>query len=29
VISFETSVRIERRIEDVFAFVSNPLLFPR
>jgi hypothetical protein len=29
VISFETSVRIERPIEDVFAFVSDPLLFPR
>jgi carbon monoxide dehydrogenase subunit G len=29
VISFETSVRIERPIEDVFAFVSDPSLFPR
>jgi carbon monoxide dehydrogenase subunit G len=28
VISFETSVRIERRIEDVFAFVSDPTQFP-
>jgi uncharacterized protein YndB with AHSA1/START domain len=29
VISFETSVRIERPIEEVFAFVSDPLLFPQ
>jgi uncharacterized protein YndB with AHSA1/START domain len=29
VISFETSVRIERPIEEVFAFVSDPLLLPR
>jgi Polyketide cyclase / dehydrase and lipid transport len=29
VISFETSVRIDRSIEDVFAFVSDPLLFPQ
>jgi uncharacterized protein YndB with AHSA1/START domain len=28
VISFETSVRVERPIEEVFEFVSNPLLFP-
>ena len=28
-ITFETSVRVERPIEEVFAFVSNPLLFPR
>jgi carbon monoxide dehydrogenase subunit G len=29
VISLETSVRIERPIEEVFAFVSDPLPFPR
>jgi carbon monoxide dehydrogenase subunit G len=29
VISFETSVRIGRPIEEVFAFVSDPLQFPR
>jgi hypothetical protein len=29
VISFETGVRVERPIEEVFAFVSDPLLFPR
>jgi uncharacterized membrane protein len=29
VITFETSVRVERPIEEVFAFVSEPLLFPR
>jgi hypothetical protein len=29
VTSFETSVRVERRIEDVFAFVSDPTQFPR
>jgi Polyketide cyclase / dehydrase and lipid transport len=29
VITFQTSVRIERPIEEVFAFVSDPLLFPR
>lgn len=28
-ISFETSVRIERPIEEVFAFVSDPIQFPR
>ena len=28
-ISFETSVRIERPVEKVFAFVSDPLLFPQ
>jgi ligand-binding SRPBCC domain-containing protein len=28
VISLEASVRIERPIEDVFAFVSDPTLFP-
>ena len=28
-ITFQTSVRIERPIDEVFAFVSNPLLFPR
>jgi uncharacterized protein YndB with AHSA1/START domain len=28
-ISFETSVRIERSIEEVFAVVSDPLRFPR
>ena len=27
-ISFETDVRIEHRIEDVFAFVSDPARFP-
>jgi carbon monoxide dehydrogenase subunit G len=26
---FQTSVRVERPIEEVFPFVSNPLLFPR
>jgi uncharacterized protein YndB with AHSA1/START domain len=29
VIAFETNVRINRRIEDVFAYVSDPLNFPR
>jgi carbon monoxide dehydrogenase subunit G len=29
VIGFETSVRVERPIEEVFDFVSNPLLLPR
>jgi carbon monoxide dehydrogenase subunit G len=29
VITFETSVRIGRPIEDVFAFVSDPRQFPR
>jgi uncharacterized protein YndB with AHSA1/START domain len=29
VISFQTSIRIERPIEEVFAFVADPLLFPR
>jgi carbon monoxide dehydrogenase subunit G len=28
VISFETSVRIDRPIEQVFAFVSDPIQFP-
>jgi carbon monoxide dehydrogenase subunit G len=28
VISFETSVRVERPIEDVFGFVSDPTRFP-
>ncbi len=28
-ISFETSVRIERPIEEVFDFVSDPTQFPR
>jgi uncharacterized protein YndB with AHSA1/START domain len=28
VISFETRVRVERPIEEVFALVSDPLLFP-
>ena len=28
-ITFETSVRVERPIEEVFAFVSNPLTFPQ
>jgi uncharacterized protein YndB with AHSA1/START domain len=28
-ITFETSVRIERPIEEVFAFVADPLLLPR
>ena len=28
-ITFETAVRVERPIEEVFAFVSDPLLFPR
>jgi uncharacterized protein YndB with AHSA1/START domain len=28
VIAFETDVRIERRIEDVFAYVSDPLNLP-
>lgn len=28
-ITFQTSVRIERPIEEVFAFVSDPLSFPR
>lgn len=27
-IAFATDVRIERRIEDVFAYVSNPGNFP-
>lgn len=27
-IGFETSVRIERPIEEVFALVSDPLQFP-
>jgi uncharacterized protein YndB with AHSA1/START domain len=29
VTSFETSVRVERPIEEVFAFVSDPTQFPR
>jgi uncharacterized protein YndB with AHSA1/START domain len=29
VIAFETDVRIDRRIEEVFAYVSDPLNFPR
>jgi uncharacterized protein YndB with AHSA1/START domain len=29
VITFQTSVRVERPIEEVFAFVSDPLMFPR
>jgi uncharacterized protein YndB with AHSA1/START domain len=29
VITFDANVRIERPIEEVFAFVSDPLLFPR
>jgi uncharacterized protein YndB with AHSA1/START domain len=29
VISVETSVRVDRPLEEVFAFVSDPLLFPR
>jgi uncharacterized protein YndB with AHSA1/START domain len=29
VIAFETDVRIHRRIEEVFAYVSDPLNFPR
>ncbi|MGZ4288089.1 MAG: SRPBCC family protein [Solirubrobacteraceae bacterium] len=28
-IAFQTSVRIKRPIEEVFAFASDPLLFPR
>jgi uncharacterized protein YndB with AHSA1/START domain len=28
VITFDTSMRVERPIEDVFAFVSNPTQFP-
>ena len=28
-ITFETNVRVERPIEEVFELVSNPLLFPR
>jgi hypothetical protein len=29
VIAFETSVRVERGIGDVFSYVSDPLAFPR
>jgi uncharacterized protein YndB with AHSA1/START domain len=29
VIAFETDVRIDRRIEEVFAYLSDPLNFPR
>jgi uncharacterized protein YndB with AHSA1/START domain len=29
VITFQTTVRVKRPIEEVFAFVSNPLLFPQ
>lgn len=28
-ITFETSVRIKRRIDEVFSYVSDPLKFPR
>ena len=28
-ITFQTSVRVKRSIEEVFAFVSDPLQFPR
>jgi uncharacterized protein YndB with AHSA1/START domain len=28
-IAFQTSVRVNRPIEEVFTFVSDPLLFPR
>lgn len=28
-INFETSIHVERPLEEVFAFVSDPLLFPR
>ena len=28
-ITFQTSVRVERPIDEVFAFVSDPLMFPR
>jgi len=28
-IAFETDVRVDRPIEEVFAYVSNPLNFPR
>ena len=28
-ITFKTSVRIERPIEEVFAYISDPLSFPR
>jgi ligand-binding SRPBCC domain-containing protein len=28
-ITFETDVRIERPLEDVFAYISQPLNFPR
>ena len=28
-ISFETSVRVKRTVDEVFKFVSDPLLFPR
>jgi uncharacterized protein YndB with AHSA1/START domain len=29
VIAFQTTLRVKRPIEEVFAFVSNPLLFPQ
>jgi Polyketide cyclase / dehydrase and lipid transport len=29
VITFETSVRIRRPIEEVFSYVADPLTFPR
>jgi carbon monoxide dehydrogenase subunit G len=29
VIRFDTSVRVERTVDEVFDFVSDPLLFPR
>jgi hypothetical protein len=28
-ITFETTVRVKRPIEEVFAFVANPRMFPR
>ena len=28
-ITFQTSIRVERPIDEVFAFVSDPLMFPR
>jgi uncharacterized protein YndB with AHSA1/START domain len=28
-ITFQTSVRIKRPLEEVFAFIASPLLFPR
>jgi uncharacterized protein YndB with AHSA1/START domain len=29
VIAFETNVRVDRQVEEVFAYVSEPLNFPR